>query len=77
VPTEDQALALSALASGRWKVKPGTAELAISEDSGQAQEAPEGLVGELRARDWIAASGEVTQLGHDALKRWSQSAESS
>jgi hypothetical protein len=71
VPTEDQALALSALASGRWKVRPGTEELTTAE-GGEAPDSPAGLVGELRARDWIAASGEVTQLGHDALKRWSE-----
>jgi hypothetical protein len=73
VPTEEQALALSALASGRWRVPPGTNEL-VAEDDGAAPEAPEGTVGELRARDWIAASGEVTPLGHEALKRWSDAA---
>ncbi len=31
---------------------------------------PIGLVGELRARDWIAPSGELTLVGRDALKRW-------
>jgi hypothetical protein len=70
VPTEEQALALSALASGRWRVPPGTNEL-VAEDEGPAPETPDGTVGELRARDWIAASGEVTPLGHEALKRWS------
>ena len=30
------------------------------------------LVGELRARDWIAANGEVTVVGREALKRWSE-----
>ena len=29
-----------------------------------------GLVGELRARDWIDANGEVTLVGHSALGRW-------
>jgi hypothetical protein len=29
-----------------------------------------GLVGELRARDWINADGEVTLVGHNALRRW-------
>jgi hypothetical protein len=72
-PSEEQALALSALASGRWKVKPGTEEL-ITDENEPAPDAPPGLVGELRARDWIAASGELTPLGQDALKRWSQSA---
>ncbi len=73
VPTEEQALALSALASGRWRVAPGTNEL-VAEDEGAAPEAAEGTVGELRARDWIAATGEVTPLGHEALKRWSDAA---
>jgi hypothetical protein len=71
LPTEEQALALSALESGRWKVKPGTSELAAA-DGGPAPEVRGGLVGELRARDWIAAGGEPTQLGRDALKRWSE-----
>jgi hypothetical protein len=72
VPSEEQALALSALASGRWMVAPGTNEL-VSDGDEPTPSAPVGLVGELRARDWIAASGEVTGLGHDALKRWSES----
>jgi hypothetical protein len=73
IPTEDQALALSALASGRWRVAPGTNEVA-AEDDGPAPEMRDGTVAELRARDWIAASGEVTPLGHEALKRWSDTA---
>jgi hypothetical protein len=70
VPSEAQALALSALASGRWRVAPGTNEI-VAEGEGPAPESPEEIVGDLRARDWIAASGEVTPLGHEALKRWS------
>jgi hypothetical protein len=73
IPTEDQALALSALASGRWRVAPGTNEL-IAEGDGPAADSSDETVGELRARDWIAASGEVTPLGHEALKRWSDAA---
>ena len=69
VPTSAQGLALSALDSGRWKVDPGTEEL-IPVGSGPAPDQPVGLVGELRARDWIAASGEVTFVGRDALSRW-------
>ena len=68
-PTEEQGLALSALDSGRWKVDPGTDEL-IPIDSGPGPSQPLGLVGELRARDWIAPHGEVTLVGRDALKRW-------
>lgn len=69
VPTSAQGLALSALDSGRWKVDPGTDEL-IPVGDGPAPAQPIGLVGELRARDWIASSGEVTLVGRDALTRW-------
>lgn len=69
VPTSEQGLALSALDSGRWKVDPGTDEL-IPVGGGPAPGQPVGLVGELRARDWIASSGEVTFVGRDALTRW-------
>jgi hypothetical protein len=71
VPTEEQGLALSALESGRWKVKPGTHELVAEEGAPDPPESAD-LVGELRARDWIAASGELTELGHRALRRWSE-----
>ena len=69
VPTEEQGLALSALDSGRWKVSPGSHEL-ISDGDGPDPQHARDLVGELRARDWIAASGEVTIVGRDALRRW-------
>jgi hypothetical protein len=69
MPNEDQGLALSALDSGRWRVEPGTEEL-VPIDSGPGPRQPIGLVGELRARDWIAPHGEVTLVGRDALKRW-------
>ena len=69
MPSEDQGLALSALDSGRWRVDPGTEEL-VPIDSGPGPRQPIGLVGELRARDWIAPHGEVTLVGRDALKRW-------
>src|SRR5450755_3214504 len=73
VPTDEQGRALSALSSGRWKVDPGTDDLiAIGETASPAFSV--GLVGELRARDWIAATGELTLVGHDALRRWSQGA---
>jgi hypothetical protein len=70
VPTEDQGLALSALDSGRWKVDPGTEELVPVRGGGLGPSQPIGLVGELRARDWIAPGGEVTLVGRDALQRW-------
>ena len=73
VPSEEQALSLSALASGRWRVAPGTNEI-VAETDGAAPEAPDETVGDLRARDWIAASGELTPLGQEALKRWSDTA---
>ena len=40
----------------------------------QDQHTPERLtlVGELRARDWIAANGALTSVGREALKRWSE-----
>jgi hypothetical protein len=72
VPSEQQGLALSALDSGRWRVEPGTNEL-ISDGEGPSPSGRVGLVGELRARDWITASGEVTLLGRDALRRWEDS----
>jgi hypothetical protein len=71
-PTEEQGLALSALDSGRWRVEPGSNEL-ISEGHGPGPSDPLGLVGELRARDWVAAGGEVTLVGRDALRRWMES----
>ena len=72
VPSEQQGLALSALDSGRWRVEPGTNEL-ISDGEGPSPSGRVGLVGELRARDWITARGEVTLLGRDALRRWEDS----
>jgi hypothetical protein len=72
VPTEEQALVLSALGSGRWKVEPGTDEL-ISGGEGPSPGEFVSVVSELRARDWIAAGGEVTLLGRAALERWEES----
>jgi hypothetical protein len=72
VPSDEQGRALSALDSGRWKVDPGTDEL-VPAGGGSSPTDPVGLVSELRARDWIAANGEVTLVGRDALKRWSES----
>ena len=69
VPSDEQGRAPSALESGRSKVEPGTDELAAGSDEASPTD-PGGLVGELRARDWIAANGEVTLIGREALKRW-------
>ena len=69
LPTADQGLALSALDSGRWTVGPGSNVL-VAQGEGPAPADALGLVGELRARDWIDASGVVTLVGHSALRRW-------
>jgi hypothetical protein len=71
VPSEEQGRALSALDSGRWRVEPGT-DVLVAEGDEASPTDPRGLVGELRARDWIAANGEVTLVGREALKRWSE-----
>lgn len=69
LPTGEQGLALAALDSGRWTVEPGTHTLSVHGDGPGPSDAV-GLVGELRARDWIAADGEVTLVGRHALSRW-------
>jgi hypothetical protein len=71
MPTEEQGLALTALDSGRWKVESGTNELISADGEPLAAERVD-LVSELRARDWIAAGGEVTAIGHAALRRWAE-----
>lgn len=68
-PTDAQGLALSALASGRWTLEPGSHVL-VAHGDGPVPADAVGLVGELRARDWINAAGEVTEVGRNALKRW-------
>lgn len=76
LPTGQQGLALSALDSGRWAVRPGSNQLA-----GTGQGAPpeasdaQDLVSELRARDWITADGTLTLVGRHALTRWCRVAE--
>jgi hypothetical protein len=69
LPTGEQGLALAALDSGRWTVEPGSHTLQVHGDGPGPSDAV-GLVGELRARDWIAADGEVTLVGRHALTRW-------
>jgi hypothetical protein len=69
IPTAGQGLALSALDSGRWTVEPGS-NLLVAHGEGPAPQDAVGLVGELRARDWIDAEGELTLVGHSALGRW-------
>lgn len=75
--TARQGLALSALDSGRWTVRPGSNQMA---GTGQGAPPPEAsdaqdLVSELRARDWITADGTLTLVGRHALARWCRTAE--
>jgi hypothetical protein len=74
LPTEPQGLALSALDSGRWTVRPGSNVLA-STGEGPAPVDAAGRVSELRGRDWIRADGELTLVGRRALGRWCDTAE--
>ncbi len=74
VPTDEQGLALAALASGRWTVEPGTSALA-SRGEGPGPRDALGLVRELRVRDWIDGDGDLTLVGHRALGRWLERAE--
>jgi hypothetical protein len=74
VPTQDQGVALAALDSGRWRVEPGTHTLVAQGQGPGPGDAP-GLVDELRARDWIAADGELTLVGRRALSRWLDAAD--
>jgi hypothetical protein len=77
LPTGWQALALSALDSGRWSVRPGSNQLA---GTGEGPPPPAGtdapdLVNDLRARDWITADGGLTLVGRHALARWCRTAD--
>jgi hypothetical protein len=75
IPTAEQGRALAALESGRWFVEPASNRLESRGDGPSPSDAL-GLVRELRARDWIAADGEVTLAGRHALTRWLQIAAS-
>jgi hypothetical protein len=68
LPSDPQGVALSALDSGRWTVRPGNSQLAGTGTG--AAPAPSDVVGELRARDWITADGTLTLVGRHALGRW-------
>lgn len=76
IPTDDQGEALAALESGRWAVEPSTQRL-TARGEGPAPSDALGLVRELRARDWVAADGELTLAGRRALGRWLDSAQHS
>ncbi len=69
LPTEEQGLALAALESGRWTIEPGSNRLVGDQDNRPPSDSL-GLVGELRARDWITADGRLTLAGRRALDRW-------
>ncbi|MGB9183922.1 MAG: hypothetical protein WCB67_07630 [Solirubrobacteraceae bacterium] len=75
--TDRQGLALSALDSRRWTVRPGSDQLAGTGDGPPppgAADAPD-LVGDLRARDWITPDGALTLVGRHALARWCRTAD--
>ena len=74
LPTEAQGLALSALDSGRWTVRPGSNMLASTGEGPAPVDAAE-RVSELRGRDWIKADGELTLVGRRALGRWCDTVE--
>ena len=73
IPTDQQGVALSALDSGRWTVRPGNSQLTGTGVG--AEPTPSDVVGELRARDWITTAGTLTLVGRRALGRWCSTAE--
>jgi hypothetical protein len=73
LPTGRQGLALSALDSGRWTVRPGSNQLSGTGDGPPPSGAPD-VVSELRARDWITIDGTLTLVGRHALARWCRTA---
>jgi hypothetical protein len=77
-PTPDQGIALSALDSGRFTVRPGSSVLAATgTDPDLFAGGAADLVSELRARDWITPDGTVTLVGRQALLRWCRTADGS
>jgi hypothetical protein len=74
LPIGRQGLALSALDSGRWTVRPGSNQLVGTGEGPPPSDAAD-LVSELRARDWITADGALTLTGRHALGRWCRTAE--
>jgi hypothetical protein len=74
LPNGPQGLALSALDSGRWTVRPGSNQLAGTGEGPPPPAAAPDLVGDLRARDWITVEGTLTQVGRHALARWCRAA---
>lgn len=76
LPTDAQGRALSALASGRWTLRPGSGRLSDAEPAVGPPAPDHGdLAGDLRARDWITADGTLTPVGQQALLRWCRTAD--
>lgn len=73
LPTAAQGVALSALDSGRWTVRPGSNQLAGTGEGRPPSDVTD-VVGDLRARDWITADGALTLVGRHALARWCRTA---
>jgi len=74
LPTGPQGLALSALDSRRWTLRPGSNQLVGTGEGPPPSDAAD-LVSELRARDWITTDGALTLVGRHALGRWCRTAE--
>ena len=66
-------MALSALDSARWTVRPGSNQLAGT-GTGAGPVASD-VVSDLRGRDWITADGTLTLVGRHALARWCRTVE--
>jgi hypothetical protein len=78
LPTPEQGIALSALDSGRFTVRPGSSVLAATgPDPDLFVGGAADLVNDLRARDWITPDGTVTLVGRQALLRWCRTANGS
>jgi hypothetical protein len=78
LPTPEQGVALSALDSGRFTVRPGSSVLAATgPDPDPFMGGAADLVSDLRARDWITPDGTVTLVGRQALLRWCRTASGS
>jgi hypothetical protein len=78
LPTPEQGIALSALDSGRFTVRPGSSVLAATgADPNLSVGGAADLTNELRARDWITADGTVTLVGRQALLRWCRTVDGS
>jgi hypothetical protein len=78
LPTQEQGIALSALDSGRFAVRPGSSVLAATgADPDLFADGATDLVNDLRVRDWITPDGTVTLVGRQAILRWCRTASGS